>query len=302
MTAKGWGRDCVRYLPGREEAERTFAALSPAAKALEESVVAQGGIRGHCAGCGFEGWLTQPPTPAGEWANLREGLVCACGLNSRMRQILVTLDALLAQDPSLRRAVVFEQVTPLYPRLRERLPALIGSEFLDPALSSGQIVEIMGRPVRHESLQETSYAAGSLDLVMHFDVLEHVPDAAQALAECHRILRPGGWLFFTCPFYEGLERTIVRARMVDGAIEHRLQPCYHSNPVDRAGALVYIQPGWDLLAQIASAGFPSVAMLLCFDPGQGILTNACPYADGHTWPIVFAARKPDAGDAAGLRA
>src|SRR3546814_8559711 len=58
-------------------------------------------------------------TPPGDWANLREGLLCRCGLNSRMRQILVTLDALLAREPSLHEAVVFEQVTPLFPRLRE---------------------------------------------------------------------------------------------------------------------------------------------------------------------------------------
>ena len=285
----------VRWLASREAAERAFAERAPVAAALEPGIIAQRGADGFCVGCGKRGWLAQPDTAPGDWANLREGLLCRCGLNSRMRQILVTLDALLAREPSLREAVVFEQVTPLFPRLRARLPRLIGSEFLGSSHRSGDIIETMGQRVRHESLLETSYTTDSLDLVMHFDVLEHVPDPVAALAECHRILRPGGWLFFTCPFYEGLERTIVRARMVDGQLQHDLEPCYHGNPVDGGGALVFTQPGWDLLEWITDAGFPPATLALCFDPAQGIVTNACPYADGHTWPIIFATQK------AGLR-
>lgn len=281
----------VRWLASREAAERAFAELAAVAAQLEPTIIAQGGADGLCVGCGRRGWMTQPDTPPGDWANLREGLLCQCGLNSRMRQILTTLDALLARDASLQTAAVFEQVTLLFPRLRERLPQLIGSEFLGPTHRSGDVVRSMLRSIRHESLLATSYATDSLDLVMHFDVLEHVPDPVAALAECHRILRPGGWLFFTCPFYEGLERTIVRARMVDGQLQHDLEPCFHGNPVDGGGALVFTQPGWDLLEWITDAGFPPATLMLCFDPAQGIVTNACPYADGHTWPVIFAAQK-----------
>lgn len=291
MNKEGSGSGAVRWLASREAAERAFAQLAPVAAALEPAIIAQGGADGFCVGCGKRGWLTQPDTPPGEWANLREGLLCRCGLNSRMRQILTTLDALLARDASLHAAAVFEQVTPLFVRLRERLPQLIGSEFLGPTYRSGDMVDAMGQSVRHESLLATSYATDSLDLVMHFDVLEHVPDPIAALAECYRILRPGGWLFFTCPFYEGLERSIVRARLVDGQLQHDLQPCYHGNPVDGGGALVFTQPGWNLLEWITAAGFPPATLALCFDPAHGIVTNACPYADGHTWPVIFASQK-----------
>lgn len=282
----------VRRLPTRATAEAVFAALTTDVSRDERTILDNGGLHAYCVGCGCRGWMTQPPTAPGDWANLREGLLCKCGLNSRMRQILVTLDALLAREPSLREAVVFEQLTPLFARLRQRLPGLIGSEFLGMELRSGVHLEVHGQTVRHESLLDSSYATDSLDLVMHFDVLEHVPDPVQALRECHRILRPGGWLFFTCPFYEGLERSIVRARLVDGVLQHDLEPCYHGNPVDQRGALVFTQPGWDLLDWITAAGFPDAEMLLCLDVDQGIVSNACPYADGHTWPIIFAARKP----------
>lgn len=291
MSGPHAARGNVRRLSTRAQAEAVFAALAPAISAEERTIIANGGLHAYCAGCGDRGWMTQPPTAPGDWANLREGLLCACGLNSRMRQILVTLDDLLARDPDPHAAVVFEQITPLFARLRQRLPALIGSEFLGMQHRPGEHVEVHGQRVRHESLLGTSYASDSLDLVMHFDVLEHVPDPVQALRECHRILRPGGWLFFTCPFYEGLERSIVRARLVDGEIEHHLAPCYHGNPVNEGGALVFTQPGWDLLDWITAAGFPDADMLLCLDIEQGIVSNACPYADGRTWPIIFATQK-----------
>ncbi len=302
MNTSAWHGTAVRYLSGRAEAEAALAALAPTARTIEDAIIANAGMSAWCVGCGRWTWMAQPPTPDGDWANLREGLNCPCGLNGRMRMILTALDALLLQNPMLQRAVVFEKLTALFPHLHRRLPGLIGSEFLGPAYISGQMGTAMKQQVRHESMLDSSYASDSLDLVMHFDVLEHVPDSARALAECHRILRPGGWLLFTCPFYVGLERTLVRARMVDGRIQHDLEPCFHGNPVDGGGALVFTQPGWDLLETIVAAGFPDPGLLLCYDVTRALVSDACPFADGHTWPMVFAARKPVEAEAKrGLR-
>jgi SAM-dependent methyltransferase len=45
------------------------------------------------------------------------------------------------------------------------------------------------------------FADGRFDLVFSSQVLEHVPDAARAMTECARVLRPGGELVLSVPFY-----------------------------------------------------------------------------------------------------
>lgn len=172
-----------------------------------------------------------------------------------------------------------------------RIGNLTGSEYLGHQYASGQVVTSMGQKVRHESMLDLSFPDRSLDLIMHFDVLEHVPDPALALRECHRVLRPGGWLLFSTPFYEELEESIVRARLRDGELIHELEPCYHGNPVDGSGALVFTQFGWDFLPVIRDAGFPGAGILFCFNPVEGVLSDGCPFPDGHAWPVIFAVRK-----------
>jgi SAM-dependent methyltransferase len=44
----------------------------------------------------------------------------------------------------------------------------------------------------------------SFDTVVSFQVLEHVPEPREVLAEMHRVLRPGGTLFVTTPFMWGI--------------------------------------------------------------------------------------------------
>lgn len=44
---------------------------------------------------------------------------------------------------------------------------------------------------------------GSVDLVVSFEAIQHVPDSGQALDEMSRVLRPGGHLVVTFPFLYG---------------------------------------------------------------------------------------------------
>ncbi len=52
--------------------------------------------------------------------------------------------------------------------------------------------------------EELPFGAGSLDLVVAFDVLEHVDDLARVVQEIARTLRPGGRLI-----YETMNRTVL---------------------------------------------------------------------------------------------
>jgi SAM-dependent methyltransferase len=44
------------------------------------------------------------------------------------------------------------------------------------------------------------FADASFDNLFHTEVLEHIYHAGQFLAECRRVLKPGGTMFFTVPF------------------------------------------------------------------------------------------------------
>ena len=53
------------------------------------------------------------------------------------------------------------------------------------------------------SAEEIPIAAERFDVVLSYDVFEHVVDLAAVLRECHRVLRPGGTLYAVFPPYFG---------------------------------------------------------------------------------------------------
>jgi SAM-dependent methyltransferase len=58
--------------------------------------------------------------------------------------------------------------------------------------------------VRVGSAYELPADPGSVDLVTLFDTIEHVPDDGRVLAECRRVLAPGGLVFISVPAYQFL--------------------------------------------------------------------------------------------------
>ncbi len=120
--------------------------------------------------------------------NWRERLVCpACKLNNRQRATMHLIgDLVPARNANV---YVTEQLTSLTSALKARYPNLVGSEFLGTDVKPGSID---GRGIRHEDITRLSFSDATLDAVLTFDVLEHVPNFRRAVAECARVLGRGG--------------------------------------------------------------------------------------------------------------
>ena len=52
---------------------------------------------------------------------------------------------------------------------------------------------------RAHPAEELPYESRSFDIVISFDVLEHIPDVDQHLMEVYRVLKPGGYYLFQTP-------------------------------------------------------------------------------------------------------
>jgi hypothetical protein len=275
----------------RAEFDTLTTSMEPYRKLVEDQLLQSRETPGYCRACGKTTLLSTGPDPLpGEWKNLLEGMLCSCGLNGRMRLCLQVIEEeTLGSD--VRSAAILERITPLFPHVAKRLPGIIGCEFVGPEHAGGSIHNINGTAVRHENFMALSFADSSLDLLLHFDVLEHVPDAKVALQNAFRVLKRGGKTVFSCPFYHNLPHNLVRAVMADGEIRHLLPACYHGNPMSGQGSLVYVDPTWDIMHMMKEIGLADVRIGLLYSPTEGTVSNGSPYEDGHTWPVVLVATK-----------
>ena len=255
----------VRSYP---EMVASIAALAPKTarrRAFEAGLIPHDGeepfhMGATCVVCGTERRLRTGFMYAGDALpdgrrvpNWREHLDCPdCGFVNRLRASLHVLFQEI-RPAAEARMYLTEQVTPLHDWLRAQFPNLTGSEYLGPTKIPGEIAG----GIRHEDIQALSFADESLDLILSFDVLEHVPDHPRALAEFARCLRPGGRLLLTAPFSETSAEHQVRAVLQpDGTILHLTEPEYHGNPVDaEGGSLCFRYFGWRLLDDLRAAGF-----------------------------------------------
>ncbi|MBO9709814.1 MAG: methyltransferase domain-containing protein [Caulobacter sp.] len=278
------------WVDDRPQLEACFAALTPANDMALAAFRPRRTFPGLCAACGqVTDFLVTAGEPEGDWRNLLEGMICACGTNGRTRMAIQAWRQ-VRQELQPQNSLIFERVTQFYSLLVAEDPSLIGCEFLGPDKISGQTYDFHGVPVRHEDMLAMSSPSDSLDLIMHFDVLEHVPDHKAALRECFRTLRPGGVSLFTLPFYEDIGKSVIRSRLVNGEIEHLLPQAFHGNPVGD-GALVFFEPSWDLLDSIRETGF-KLQIGIAHDVSGGIVSNGCPFPIGHMWPVIFKLTKP----------
>lgn len=68
-----------------------------------------------------------------------------------------------------------------------------------------------GLSVRFGELNEQGYPDDTFDVVISNHVIEHVPDPAALIAECHRVLKPGGQIVAYTPNSEALGHRIYKA-------------------------------------------------------------------------------------------
>lgn len=179
-----------------------------------------------------------------------------CGIINRQRAFHAFAEAI--PDRERKTAYISERRTPAFSLLRTLFAKMTGSEYMGPDRVGGRTYFLPKRTpfLRHEDLTRLSFADESMDVVMSQEVLEHVPNYSKALAEKFRILKPGGVMLCTAPFFPLYDATIVRAEVTsEGQIIHHHPPVYHANPVSTDGSLCFNDFGWDLLDTMRSVGF-----------------------------------------------
>lgn len=174
-----------------------------------------------------------------DYIDRQQGLHCAdCGANLRSMALAQAIGRCFGyyglfrdfiRQPNAQRLCILEvneaaSLTPLLSHVRGHILALY------------PMVDLLQLP----------YADESFDLVVHSDTLEHVQDPIRAMAECYRVLKPGGFCAFTVPMV--VDRpTISRAS---------LPPSYHGSEDRRAADyLVRTEYGADAWTHVVQGGF-----------------------------------------------
>jgi SAM-dependent methyltransferase len=262
-------------------------------RSIERWLVELKEVQGYCLVCDTSQTFK---VDAGVWfgdgPNLREGLLCTCGLSNRNRLLLYYIKQILKGDgtqENQRKVCFFEDETPLVKRFSEICRANYVSSFFSSDAQNRKF----------QDMTATTYRTGEFDMVVHNDDLEHIPDYKNALRDNWRILKDGGHLVFTTPFY-GIPETVIRARTrKDGVVRHIRPPIYHGDPLRSDGILAYYDFGWSLYEDIKEAGFSDVAVCMTYDPICGFVSNNHPCKNvsaadneyGNMLPVVFVCKK-----------
>jgi len=112
-------------------------------------------------------------------------------------------------------------------------------------------------------MQDMKCASDSVDVIVHSDTLEHVPDSRAALCECLRVLKPGGHLFYTVPIVAG---RLTRTRM-------DLSPSYHGNiESEHEDLRVQREYGADFWCELLQAGFNNLTLTTMIFPASIVVS------------------------------
>lgn len=179
-----------------------------------------------------------------DYINRQQGLYCTvCGNNLRSMALALAIMRCHDFDGLFKDFVREKRIRKL--RVLEINTSGMLTQFLNhiPAhkLCSYPKVDMLSLP----------YPRCSFDLVIHSDTLEHISDPILGLAECHRVIKAGGFCCFTVPIV--IDR-ITRSR-------NGLSPSYHSSPGEPQSVnLVYTEYGSDAWRHVIEGGFDECRM------------------------------------------
>lgn len=187
-------------------------------------------------------WQLSPEERA--YVDRQQGMNCTgCGSNLRSIVLAEALCAAVDAVGTLESFVASPQAA------RWRLLEINEAGTLGPLLARMPDHVLAAYPA--VDMHDLPWREGSFDLVVHSDTLEHVAQPVRALAECRRVLRPGGWLCFTIPTIVG---RLTRSRA-------GLGPSHHGDPaVTHDDYLVHTEFGADMWTFVLRAGFTAVTL------------------------------------------
>lgn len=189
-------------------------------------------------------------------SNDEMGVRCThCGASPVTQSIVAVIRA---ECPDLAAVSAYELSSrgALVDWLAARVGQLATSEYF-PGAAPGSSV----RGVRCEDVQRLSFADAVFDLCTSTEVFEHVADDHAGFSELRRVLRPGGKFIFTVPL-GGAERTVERARTLDGRVVHLLEAEYHGDPYSPGTRVLCMRNyGNDIVERLRQVGFSSARLL-----------------------------------------
>lgn len=189
----------------------------------------------------IEDW--QLNTSEANYINRQQGSFCrVCGANMRSQVLARAIASFLGRTEPLIQ--VINALRPPHRVLEINDAGTLGPILTcmpNHLLATYPEVDMMALP----------YETGSFDLVVHSDTLEHVPDPIAALAECLRVLKPGGACVFTVPM------VVDRMSRDRAGLSKSYHGAYDNAPEDY---VVQTEFGADAWTYASRAGFSRVTM------------------------------------------
>lgn len=182
-------------------------------------------------------WQLAPAEVA--YLNRQQGIHCTnCGAVLRSMALAEAIGRCVGDDDFLMHAVETERLR------RLRILDINGVAGVSAVLAKLPRYRQFSYPAI--DMMAMDLPDGGFDLVVHSDSLEHIAEPRRALAECRRVLAPGGFCCFTVPVVIG---RLSRSR-------GGLPKSYHGAPgIELDDFVVRTEFGADIWTYVLDAGF-----------------------------------------------